>query len=129
MDDTTGIFPGDDQWKTGTVSVDNFKDDIFYWMFESRDAPSTDPLVLWLTGGPGCASEVALFYENGPYQFNEDGSLKTNANSWNEVSNLLYVDQPVGTGFSQGGLHDARSEEEVAADMAVMLRGFLEQNP
>jgi cathepsin A (carboxypeptidase C) len=128
-DDTTGIFPGDDQWKTGTVSIDSFKDDIFYWMFESRDAPATDPLVLWLTGGPGCASEVALFYENGPYQFNEDGSLRTNPNSWNEVSNLLYVDQPVGTGFSKGGLHDARSEQEVAADMAVMLRGFLEQNP
>ena len=128
-DDTTGIFPGDDQWKTGTVSIDSFDDDIFYWMFESRAEPSTDPLVLWLTGGPGCASEVALFYENGPYQFNEDSTLKVNPNSWNEVSNLLYVDQPIGTGFSKGGLHDAKSETEVAEDMAEMLRGFLVQNP
>ena len=99
-------------------------------MFQSRqDTYETDPLVLWLTGGPGCASEVALFYENGPYQFNEDGSLKVNPNSWNSVSNLLYVDQPIGTGFSKGGLHDAKSETEVAEDMAIMLRGFLEQNP
>uniref|UniRef100_A0A7S3I0W3 Carboxypeptidase n=2 Tax=Choreotrichia TaxID=141411 RepID=A0A7S3I0W3_9SPIT len=128
-DDTTGIFGDAEQWKTGFVTVDKFEDDIFYWMFESRSEPSTDPLVLWLTGGPGCASEVALFYENGPYQFNEDSTLKSNPYSWNQVSNLLYVDQPIGTGFSKGGLHDARSETEVAEDMAQMLRGFVEQNP
>jgi len=128
-DDTAGLFPGADQWKTGLVSIDGHNDDMFYWVFQSRNAPETDPLVLWLTGGPGCASEVALFFENGPYQFAEDGSLKTNANSWNEVSNLLYVDQPIGTGFSNGGIHDAKSELEVAEDMAIMLRGFVEQNP
>lgn len=128
-DDTTGIFGDAEQWKTGTVSIDSYNDDIFYWMFQSRESYETDPLVLWLTGGPGCASEVALFYENGPYQFNEDSTLKSNPYSWNAVSNLLYVDQPIGTGFSKGGIHDARSETEVAEDMAQMLRGFLVQNP
>ena len=130
VDDTASIFPGDDQWKSGLVSIDSYKDDIFYWVFQSRKAPTTDPLVLWLTGGPGCASEVALFYENGPYQFNDDGTtLKVNPNSWNTNANLLYVDQPIGTGFSKGGLHDAKSETEVAEDMAIMLKGFVEQNP
>ena len=129
VDDTTSIFPGDDQWKTGIVSIDSHSDDMFYWLFQSRNAPSTDPLVMWLTGGPGCASEVALFFENGPYKFGEDSTLETNPNAWNEVSNLLYVDQPIGTGFSAGGIHDAKSELEVAEDMAIMLRGFLEQNP
>jgi carboxypeptidase C (cathepsin A) len=32
-DDTTGIFGNAEQWKTGTVVIDDFKDDIFYWMF------------------------------------------------------------------------------------------------
>merc|ERR1712060_278987 len=128
-DDTTGIFPGDDQWKSGLVSIDSHDDDIFYWVFQSRNEPSTDPLVLWLTGGPGCASEVALFYENGPYKFGDDGNLTTNEYAWNTRANLLYVDQPIGTGFSKGGVHDARNETEVAEDMAIMLRGFLEQNP
>lgn len=91
-DDTTGIFGDAEKWTTGFVSIDDNKDDMFYWLFDSRSAPTTDPLVLWLTGGPGCASEVALFYENGPYQFNEDSTLKSNEYSWNQVSNLLYVD-------------------------------------
>ena len=131
-DDTKHIFNTDDQWKTGFVKVDDFDDDIFYWVFQSRNAPSTDPLVMWLTGGPGCASEVALFFENGPYQFTSptDSTIKSNPNSWNTFANLLYVDQPIGTGYSKGGAkHDARSEKEVAQDMAVMLKGFVEQNP
>ena len=36
---------------------------LFYWFFESRGEPSKDPVVLWLTGGPGCSSELALFVE------------------------------------------------------------------
>jgi cathepsin A (carboxypeptidase C) len=75
-DDVNGIFGNSDQWKTGYVTVDTHKDDLFYWFFQSKQSPTTDPLVMWLTGGPGCGSEVALFYENGPYQFNPDGSLK-----------------------------------------------------
>jgi len=73
-------------------------------------------LVLWLTGGPGCASEVALFFENGPYTINDDLTLKQNPYSWNRVSNLLYVDQPVGTGFSKAAkiTHYDTNEEAIA---------------
>ena len=48
--------------------------------------------MIWLTGGPGCASELAIFYENGPYQINDDLSLKRNDFSWNNNANIIYVD-------------------------------------
>jgi len=107
---------------------------MFYWVFESRADAATDPLVMWLTGGPGCASEVALFYENGPYKFPSDitktSPLSSNDYSWNKNANLLYVDQPIGTGFSDAKIgHDSHNEEEVASNMATFLRGFLVENP
>jgi carboxypeptidase C (cathepsin A) len=78
---------------------------------------------MWLTGGPGCSSEVAVFYENGPFSINHDLSLKNNSYSWNDVANVLYVDQPVGTGFSDctGITHFDTTEEEIAANMGLFL--------
>jgi len=100
----------------------------FYWFFESRNDPATDPVVLWMTGGPGCSSEVALFGENGPCTVNADGSATaTNPYSWNSNASLLYIDQPAGTGFSYGlGLdHD---EKGVATDMYDFLQQFFQHH-
>eukprot|EP01031_Cornospumella_fuschlensis_P045738 gene45738-55982_t len=75
----------------------------FFWFFESRSSPSTDPLVIWLTGGPGCSSQLALLFENGPCKVSEDGLTTTpNPYSWNNNANILWVDQPAGVGFSYG---------------------------
>ncbi|KAG2307180.1 hypothetical protein Bca52824_026928 [Brassica carinata] len=41
-----------------------------------------------------------MFYENGPFKINKNMSLAWNEYGWDQVSNLMYVDQPVGTGFS-----------------------------
>ncbi|CAI2370968.1 unnamed protein product [Moneuplotes crassus] len=106
-------------------------DEMFYWLLRSRRDPKTDPLVLWLTGGPGCSSELALFYENGPWTINDDLSLKKNDYSWNEISNLLYVDQPLGTGFSKTKKpeHMATNEDEVASTFYKFLVLFIEKFP
>jgi len=85
---------------------------------------------MWLSGGPGCSSELALFAENGPYKVDSDSDVTSNEYSWNEKGNLLFVDQPVGTGFSHAGFgKGARNEKDVSEDMMVFFRGFLEQNP
>ena len=101
----------------------------FYWFFESRRSPATDPLILWMTGGPGCSSEVALFGENGPCSVNANGTGTIhNPHSWNSRANLLYIDQPAGTGFSYGVGMD-HNEKGVSADMYDFMQQFLKAHP
>merc|ERR1719197_2012959 len=102
--------------------------DYFFWLFESKNDPATDPLIMWLSGGPGCSSQLALFAENGPCSVNKDGSTTTiNANSWHQKANVMWVDQPAGVGFSTGlGTHN---EAGVASNMYSFLQGFFKAFP
>jgi cathepsin A (carboxypeptidase C) len=114
---------------TGYFKLTTGQKNYFYWFFESRSAPSTDPVVLWLTGGPGCSSEIALFGENGPCKVSADGNSTTlNPYAWNAKANLLYVDQPSGTGFSYGPGFDF-DEKGVATDMYDFLQQFFKAHP
>ncbi|GAV56603.1 Peptidase_S10 domain-containing protein [Cephalotus follicularis] len=95
------------QLETGYVGVDESEDvQLFYYFVKSERNPKEDPLLIWLTGGPGCSTLSALLYEIGPLKFNVveyTGSLPTlllNPNSWTKVSSIIFVDSPVGTGFS-----------------------------
>ncbi|RKP25865.1 Alpha/Beta hydrolase protein, partial [Syncephalis pseudoplumigaleata] len=73
----------------------------FYWYFPAEEVPpSQAPLVVWLQGGPGSSSMVGLFYEHGPFIATDEGTLLRRPTSWSKSYNMLYVDQPVGTGFS-----------------------------
>ena len=58
---------------------------LFYFFFESR-TNKKDPVVIWLTGGPGCSSELAMFYENGPFSIANNMSLVWNEYGWDKVS-------------------------------------------
>lgn len=94
----------------GNISSD---ESIWFWFFESRikNARSA-PLTIWLNGGPGSSSMLGLFQENGPCRITNDSTGVTlNPNSWNEVSNMLYIDQPVGVGFSYGNTTVGTSRE------------------
>lgn len=72
---------------------------LFFWYFPAEHDPEHAPVVLWLQGGPGASSLFGLFTENGPFQF--DGKkIKIRDYRWNKKLNLIYIDNPVGTGFS-----------------------------
>merc|ERR1711968_422414 len=106
----------------------------FYWMFESRSAPKTDPLILWLTGGPGCSGMLALLNENGPCSIEKTASgdlaSKNNPYSWTTKANVLWIDQPTGVGFSYGDSGDYDHDEEgVRDDMWHFLQEFFSAHP
>lgn len=74
---------------------------LFFWYFESQNKSSEDPLLLWLTGGPGGSSMIGLMQENGPCLINEHGNGTVyNKYGWSKNANIIYVDQPVPVGFS-----------------------------
>uniref|UniRef100_M8B4E8 Carboxypeptidase n=1 Tax=Aegilops tauschii TaxID=37682 RepID=M8B4E8_AEGTA len=104
---------------------------LFYFFFESRRHKKEDPVVIWLTGGPGCSSELALFYENGPFHIADNMSLLWNDFGWDQESNLIYVDQPTGTGFSYSSdSRDTRhNEASVSNDLYDFLQAFFKEHP
>ncbi|KAH1158409.1 hypothetical protein AAZX31_11G098200 [Glycine max] len=76
---------------------------LFYWFIEATHRPKHKPVLLWLNGGPGCSSiGYGEAEELGPF-FPQDSSqpkLKLNPYSWNKAANLLFLESPVGVGFS-----------------------------
>ncbi|KAB0375476.1 hypothetical protein FD755_012119 [Muntiacus reevesi] len=62
--------------------------------------PQKAPVVLWLQGGPGGSSMFGLFVEHGPYIVRENMTLGARDFPWTTTFSMLYVDNPVGTGFS-----------------------------
>ena len=73
---------------------------LFFYFFESRRNPDQDDVVFWTNGGPGGSSTVGLFMELGPCRLDSPNKTTYNPYSWNEYSNIFFIDQPVGVGFS-----------------------------
>ena len=98
----------------------------FYWLCPARTGDKAAPLLIWLNGGPGSSSMMGLFLENGPYWIADDGSLHTRNASWNNNFDVLYVDQPAGTGFSVASSPDAyaTSQDDVAEAFSAFLANF-----
>jgi cathepsin A (carboxypeptidase C) len=109
---------------------------LFFWMFEQRDShlstttsPEDIPFVVWLTGGPGCSSTLALLTENGPCSVNDDGATTSvNANSWTEAAHVLWLDQPAGVGYSYGDENDS-GEEMIGEDAYYFFQAFFQTHP
>uniref|UniRef100_A0A914XC73 Carboxypeptidase n=1 Tax=Plectus sambesii TaxID=2011161 RepID=A0A914XC73_9BILA len=105
------------------ASANNF---LHYWLVESQDNPATDPLILWLNGGPGCSSVGGFMTENGPFHPNQDGAtLYENVYSWNKKANVLYLEAPRGVGYSYQTVDNQTwSDDLTAEDNYLALKDF-----
>ncbi|OIW14811.1 hypothetical protein TanjilG_05432 [Lupinus angustifolius] len=109
---------------------------VFYYFIKSENNPHKDPLMLWLTGGPGCSSFSGLAYQIGPLKFKIEeyiGSLPNlvlRPQSWTKVCNIIFVDLPLGTGFSYAkNLTAQRSDWKLVHHTHQFLRKWLIYHP
>jgi hypothetical protein len=104
---------------------------LMFWLYETTKPKVKDSLVIWLNGGPGCSSFGAgMLMENGPVTIPsaKAGScclgpsppLLRNKYAWTQVTSMLYVEQPAGTGFSYGP--QPRNEEDLSRNFYNFLQ-------
>ncbi|XP_028058448.1 serine carboxypeptidase-like 18 isoform X4 [Camellia sinensis] len=131
--------------ETGYVGVDESEDvQLFYYFVKSESNPKEDPLLLWLTGGPGCSAFSAFINEIGPLNFKvkqNGGSLPTldlNPNSWTKwlidhsefFSNPIYVGGDSYTGITIPIIVQLISNgNEAGTEPLINLKGYLLGNP
>ncbi|KAJ5549768.1 hypothetical protein N7535_002290 [Penicillium sp. DV-2018c] len=115
----------------GHIEVDpETNGNLFFWHFQNRHIANRQRTVIWLNGGPGCSSMDGALMEVGPYRLNDDGTLRYNEGRWDEFANLLFVDSPVGTGFSYANTDSYVHElDEMATHFVTFLETFFELFP
>ncbi|XP_038695645.1 serine carboxypeptidase-like 51 [Tripterygium wilfordii] len=104
---------------------------LFWWHYKSdhrvEDPSRPWPIILWLSGGPGTSGTAfGNFYQVGP----RDEHLISRDSTWLHKADLLFVDSPVGTGFSyiDGDLHYAMTDKQIAEDLLVLLKTLFNAN-
>ena len=112
---------------TGYLTVNKtYESNIFFWFFPAQTGDANAPVVVWLQGGPGASSLFGLFAEQGPILVDKSQQLHPRNITWNSKYHLLFIDQPVGTGYSFTKSDDGyvHNEDEVARDLYAMLLQF-----
>ncbi|KAL1921544.1 uncharacterized protein VTP21DRAFT_11260 [Calcarisporiella thermophila] len=88
----------------GMFELDHEKSaNMFFWLWpKQNESGANEKLIVYLNGGPGCSSEESLFLENGPIRMDlkYPDTVQLNEASLNSYASVLYVDQPLGTGYS-----------------------------
>ncbi|KAF3624688.1 Serine carboxypeptidase-like 17 [Capsicum annuum] len=115
--------------ETGYIGVGDHEDaQLFYYFIKSESNPESDPVLLWITGGPGCSALSGLIYEIGPITFEPveyNGSLPKmilNPYSWTTAASIIFVDFPVGTGFSYATTPSALQTSDLqSSDLAYQF--------
>ncbi|KAF1001759.1 hypothetical protein AG4045_002641 [Apium graveolens] len=118
--------------ETGYVGLGEEDDlQLFYYFVESERNPIDDPLLIWITGGPGCSAIRSFFNQLGPLRFDYDNTygkipkLLDNPYSWTKVASVIFVDAS-GSGFSYAKTKDGYKTSDTLASASIY--GFLKKS-
>uniref|UniRef100_A0A8C2H302 Probable serine carboxypeptidase CPVL n=1 Tax=Cyprinus carpio TaxID=7962 RepID=A0A8C2H302_CYPCA len=114
---------------SGYLTVNKtYNSNLFFWFFPAQERPETAPVLLWLQGGPGGTSMFGLFVEHGPYFVHKNLTLGYRDFPWTSRYSVLYIDNPVGTGwsFTEDDRGFAQNQDDVGRDLYSALTQFFQ---
>jgi carboxypeptidase C (cathepsin A) len=113
--------------------------EMMFWLFEPTTQEVENTIVIWLNGGPGCSSfNCGVMMEHSPVTqpLHDAGycclkatpDLYVNEHAWTKATTMLYVEQPIGTGFSYGSPLP-EDEDDAASDLYAFMQNFYQVFP
>jgi len=118
---------GTEKWAYVDVRPDTH---IFYWLYYTfhPDGYENRPWILWLQGGPGASG---CGYGNFELIGTLGLDLEPRETTWVNQSSVLFIDNPVGSGYSYVDNLDALTTDvqEITDDLIVVLKAVLEESP
>nr|XP_037290455.1 venom serine carboxypeptidase-like [Rhipicephalus microplus] len=110
-----------------TVNATTASNLFFLYIKAEKNASADTPLVLWLEGGPGKTALFGQFLESGPLGIGADGQLYRRRPTLQEEADVVYLDQPVGGGYSftRDRRGFARTLDDITGSIEEFLRQFL----
>ncbi|KAK7080869.1 hypothetical protein SK128_028084 [Halocaridina rubra] len=117
---------------SGFLTVNKeYNSNLFFWFFPASVNAINAPVFVWLQGGPGASSLFGLFAEHGPFNVDAKLNLAPRDYPWTKTNNIIYIDNPAGTGFSftthEAGY--ARNQSDVGRDLYAALLQFFQLFP
>ena len=118
----------DEDFDTGYIPIDT--GEMFYFLFKSRDLNPSAPLFIYLEGGPGLANEISIVRELGPYRLHPDLLLTKNEYSWINTADGIFVDCPLGAGYSlEKSTGNTYNDQTAVEDLYKFIVGILDKYP
>lgn len=106
----------------------------FYTPIVDNTTAGAEDLILWFNGGPGCSSLGGAFTENGPFNLGVSETTnytiaKVNPYAWRNFTNVLYIESPIGTGFSFPSETRIKDAHGFADELLSWFKNWLEIFP